>query len=73
MPNFCVPAERDLRYASISLNINPPPPFGGLILEILLVWVPDPIRFFGSTKIIAFLELEQTPLSQGWKYQEKII
>jgi len=42
LPNSGVPDNRDLRQASTVSNFNPPPNFGGLILEILNVFVPAP-------------------------------
>jgi hypothetical protein len=45
LPNSGVPDNRDLRQASTGSNFNPPPTFGGLILKILNVWMPVPMRF----------------------------
>ena len=37
--NFSVPDNRDLRFDSTGSNFNPPPNFGGVILEILNVFL----------------------------------
>ena len=54
-PNLCVPAERDLRFASTGSNYNPPEAdesskyFNG--------WMPVPLYLSGVVIIFAFLDL----------------
>ena len=45
-PNFYVPDNRDLHHVPTGSNFNPLPNFGGLILEILnvFIWLIPPKR-----------------------------